>query len=290
MRKKFQNTYGSGVWYGLLTWRMYWVLWKTRNARLDRKSRAVRRPAAGRRVKPVHFFRKSLTSCNCGMRCDSKIFSSCSLLNTLWYSTHACFGTRSSTVLKTRDQVSFSISVYGMLGIGSPYLYAKAISAMTLRRARYSLSAKPGWFISRSGSYLVIRWLQLSRSEAWRGNHGSLMLTELSVSKVTPSRAELCRKFLISCSKLCLLISTLTRISNCTPSFFDGRDSTWVIAPLKFSIVLRILPREPMPSRNLNTRAAFCTLYSLSGDSAMVFARTTSSSVNPTSARDRTFP
>lgn len=34
--------------------RTYWVLWKTRNARLARKSRAVRSPAAGRRVNPVY--------------------------------------------------------------------------------------------------------------------------------------------------------------------------------------------------------------------------------------------
>jgi hypothetical protein len=31
----------------------YCVLWNTRNARLAKKSRAVSRPAAGRRVKPV---------------------------------------------------------------------------------------------------------------------------------------------------------------------------------------------------------------------------------------------
>lgn len=78
-------------------------------------------------------------------------------------------------------------------------------------------------------------------------------------------------------------MSIFTRTSNWSPSFFDGRVSTWVTVPLKFSIVLRILAKEPMPSLKRKTSAAFCTVCSLSGHSAIVFASTTSSSVNPTS-------
>ena len=44
---------GSGVYFGFEWWRMYWVVWKTRKARPARKSRELRRPAVGRRVKPV---------------------------------------------------------------------------------------------------------------------------------------------------------------------------------------------------------------------------------------------
>jgi hypothetical protein len=47
------DTYGSGVWYGEDVCLTYCVLWNTRNARLAKKSRAVSRPAAGRRVNPV---------------------------------------------------------------------------------------------------------------------------------------------------------------------------------------------------------------------------------------------
>lgn len=277
------KTHGSGVWYGLLMWRMYWVLWNTLNARLDKKSLDVSNPAAGLKVNPVFFFKNSLTSCSWGIRWGSNIFSSCIFLKFLLYSAQACFGTRSTSVLNTRVQVSVSVSVYGTVGIASPYLYANAISAMNFLRARYSLSANPGWFMSRSGSNLVIRWLQLSRSDACLGNHGSLMLTELSASRVTPSRAELWRRFLISWSKYCLVMSTLTSTSNWRPSFLDGRDSTWVTVPLKFSIVFKILASEPIPSLRRRTSAAFCTVFSLSGHSAIVLANTTSSSVSPAS-------
>lgn len=41
------------MYNGLLEWRMYCVLWKTRNARPARKSRDDRSPATGRSVKPV---------------------------------------------------------------------------------------------------------------------------------------------------------------------------------------------------------------------------------------------
>ncbi len=48
----FCVTHGSTVWSGLAPWRMYWVHWNTRKARLDRKSRANNRPATGRSWKP----------------------------------------------------------------------------------------------------------------------------------------------------------------------------------------------------------------------------------------------
>ena len=47
------STYGSGVYIGFEGWRMYWVEWKTRKASPARKSREDRRPATGRRRKPV---------------------------------------------------------------------------------------------------------------------------------------------------------------------------------------------------------------------------------------------
>lgn len=47
------QTSGSGVYIGLLGWRMYWVEWNTRNAKPAKKSRDDSRPATGRKVKPV---------------------------------------------------------------------------------------------------------------------------------------------------------------------------------------------------------------------------------------------
>ena len=47
------GTHGSGECMGVEAWRMYWVHWKTRKARLARKSLAESRPAAGRSWKPV---------------------------------------------------------------------------------------------------------------------------------------------------------------------------------------------------------------------------------------------
>ena len=44
--------YGSGECMGADAWRMYWVHWNTRKARLARKSLAESRPAAGRSWKP----------------------------------------------------------------------------------------------------------------------------------------------------------------------------------------------------------------------------------------------
>jgi hypothetical protein len=46
-------TYGSGVYNGLLWWRIYWVVKNTRNARPYKKLRADNRPATGRNVNPV---------------------------------------------------------------------------------------------------------------------------------------------------------------------------------------------------------------------------------------------
>jgi len=50
---------GSGVYIGVLPWRMYWVAWNTRNARPARKSRDDSKPATGRKEKPVHSVKKS---------------------------------------------------------------------------------------------------------------------------------------------------------------------------------------------------------------------------------------
>lgn len=47
------NTHGSGECMGEDAWRMYCVHWKTRKARLARKSRADSKPATGRSWKPV---------------------------------------------------------------------------------------------------------------------------------------------------------------------------------------------------------------------------------------------
>ena len=46
------------------------------------------------------------------------------------------------------------------------------MSAITFLRSLYALSFHPGWSISSSGSNLVRRWLQLSKSLICRGNQG----------------------------------------------------------------------------------------------------------------------
>lgn len=74
--KNVVDTYGSGVWNGVLVWRTYWVLWKIRKARDAKKSRAVRSPAAGLKVKPVHFFMKFDITSSCGTPLGVKILSS----------------------------------------------------------------------------------------------------------------------------------------------------------------------------------------------------------------------
>ena len=50
---KRSRTHGSGVYRGWEWWRMYWVEWKTRNAKPAKKSREDRSPATGRRRNPV---------------------------------------------------------------------------------------------------------------------------------------------------------------------------------------------------------------------------------------------
>ncbi|MPC21054.1 hypothetical protein E2C01_014027 [Portunus trituberculatus] len=47
---------GSGVYRGLLLWRMYCVEWKTRNAKPARKSREESRPATGRSAMSAKYF------------------------------------------------------------------------------------------------------------------------------------------------------------------------------------------------------------------------------------------
>lgn len=68
-------------------------------------------------------------------------------------------------VLDVRDRVAAVIANRPMSkvntfmgGGGETYnLYSKAMLAISFLRARYTLSANPGWFMSSSGSYLVIR-------------------------------------------------------------------------------------------------------------------------------------
>lgn len=116
------DTYGSGVWNGDVLWRMYCVLWNTRNARLARKSRAVNKPAAGRRVNPVCFFKNSFISLSCGILSAVNMLSSCSILKAFLYSMQKCLGIRSKTLLKTAVHVLTSSAVYSMTGIKSPLL------------------------------------------------------------------------------------------------------------------------------------------------------------------------
>lgn len=52
-RSGLGDTHGSGECMGEDAWRMYCVHWKTRKARLARKSRADSKPATGRSWKPV---------------------------------------------------------------------------------------------------------------------------------------------------------------------------------------------------------------------------------------------
>ena len=47
------------------------------------------------------------------------------------------------------------------------------MSAIIFLRARYTLSANPGWSMSKSGSNLVIKWLHKSSSEMCLGYQGS---------------------------------------------------------------------------------------------------------------------
>lgn len=122
LMKQLGATYGSGVCIGEFPWRTYCVLWKMRKANEARKSRDVNKPAAGRNVKPVFRRKKSFISCNCGRWSSMKIPSRSSFANTWLYSRQACFGINSLTTRNTEAHVLFSVSVYTMLGIGSPLL------------------------------------------------------------------------------------------------------------------------------------------------------------------------
>ena len=61
------QTSGSGVYHGLDECLIYWVEWKTRNARPARKSRDDNRPATGLSWNPVHSFRYLEITSNCGI-------------------------------------------------------------------------------------------------------------------------------------------------------------------------------------------------------------------------------
>ena len=97
---------GSGVYSGLLWWRMYCVEKNTRNAIALRKSREVSRPLTGRSVKPVQpcsacyqeidgaahkkqTFKKSEMWLICGMEWREKPHFSRMTGKMYWYSWHA---------------------------------------------------------------------------------------------------------------------------------------------------------------------------------------------------------
>lgn len=116
-----------------------------------------------------------------------------------------------------------------------PYnLYSKAMLAISFLRARYTLSEKPGWFMSNSGSYLVIRWLQLSKSRACLGNHGFLTFMLSSARIVILANVELCLSIFIRINRSFLVMSTLAKTSNWTPCSLDGLDSKWTTLPFPF--------------------------------------------------------
>lgn len=74
------DTHGSGECMGEDAWRMYCVHWKTRKARLARKSRADSRPATGRSWKPV----LSETAYTICARCTAHRLCRCSQHWKLW--------------------------------------------------------------------------------------------------------------------------------------------------------------------------------------------------------------
>lgn len=163
------------------------------------------------------------------------------------------------------------------------YLNENAISAISFLRWRYSLSANPGWFISRSGSYFVIRWLQLSNSLACLGNQGVLEVMLSSPIKVQCSNTDVWRRDFRIWSKLALDITILMSASSWPPSFLLGRVSRWQTDPLNFSMVFKMRPRELMPSRKRSTNMEVWGQFSVSGCSLRAFWRNTSSSVSPES-------
>ena len=61
------QTSGSGVYHGMDGCLMYWVEWKTRNAKPARKSRDDSRPATGLSWNPVHSLRYLETTSSCGI-------------------------------------------------------------------------------------------------------------------------------------------------------------------------------------------------------------------------------
>jgi len=61
------QTSGSGVYNGMDGCLMYWVAWKTRNARPAKKSRDDSRPATGLSWNPVRSLRNLETTSSCGI-------------------------------------------------------------------------------------------------------------------------------------------------------------------------------------------------------------------------------
>lgn len=154
---------------------------------------------------------------------------------------------------------------------------------MCFLRDLYSLSANPGWFMSKSGSYFVIKWLQLSSSEACFGNHGAVTLTLFSDSNEMPPKDSVWRSDLHSCNSDIRAISTLIKTSNWTPVSFDWRDSKWMTVPLNVSTAFKMRPSAPIPSRKRTTSPAFTISLAASCETPAEFCRNISSSVNPAS-------
>lgn len=116
------------------------------------------------------------------------------------------------------------------------YLYSKAMLAISFLRARYTLSENPGWSMSSSGSYLVTRWLQLSKSRACLGNHGLFTFMLSSARIVMLANVELCLSIFIRANRSFRVMSTLAKMSNWTPCSLDGLDSKWTTLPFPFCV------------------------------------------------------
>ena len=149
---KDECSYGSGEWCGMEECLTYCVHWKTLNAKLAKKSRAVMSPAAGRSVKPdvskivsrqidrsssqfrfctfgekmVLLFKKFDKSSSCGMLSGEKLHSFFIKSKYFLWVRHALPGNRSSTLSKTAFHVESSASLYSIRGIGSPLRNAKS--------------------------------------------------------------------------------------------------------------------------------------------------------------------
>ena len=82
-----------------------------------------------------------------------------------------------------------------------------------------------GWSWSKSGSYIVIRWLQLSKSAILRGNQASLTESCCSDRMISSATDSMCFSSLAADSRAVRLHCTLTSTSKGRPDFFPARDS-----------------------------------------------------------------